>query len=271
MVEFFTTRDGQYVPSELAVSRWSPNQLHGVAVCGLLAAEAEKHSPATAFIPARITVDLFRQVCKEPISMHSAVVRAGNRIKVVDAWLVQRGETRARASVTFLAATEDAPGEVWRPSQQLPVPEQRIDDPEGAAPLFKSGDADWITDFAAVRDAERKVTWHNLPTLVAGEAFSPFQRAAATGDLTNLVCHWGSHGVGYINADMTLTLSRLPEGRELGLQALDQVTNAGVAVSSATLYDRAGRLGTCMITAVANDRRRSVTATRGEPVAVAAE
>ncbi|MFC4373645.1 acyl-CoA thioesterase domain-containing protein [Nocardia halotolerans] len=258
------------MPSQLAVSRWSPNQLHGVAVCGLLATEAEKHSPGAGFVPAKFTVDLFQQVCAEPIELRSAVVRTGNRIKVADAWLVQQGRTRARASVTFLAATEDPPGTVWRPPHTLPVPDQRLDHPEGATPLFKSGDADWITDFATVRDAERKVAWHNLPTLVAGAPFSPFQRAAAIGDLTNLVCHWGSHGVGYINADMTLTLSRLPAGPELGLQALDHVADAGVAVSTASLYDRAGRLGTCMITAIANDRRRSV-APRGATVAAAAE
>lgn len=271
MVEFFTTHDGMYVASDLAVSRWSPNQLHGVGVCGLLALEAEKHSPGTGFVPARISVDLFQQVTREPITLHSAVVRAGNRIKVVDSWLVQQDQTRARATVTFLAATDDPPGTVWQPPRTLPAPAERRDDPQGAAPLFKSGDADWITDFGAARDAERKVTWQNLPPLVAGEPFTPFQRAAAIGDLTNLVCHWGSRGVGYINADMTLTLSRLPVGPELGMQALDHVGNAGVAVSTATMYDREGPLGTCVITAVANDRRRSVPVPRGEPVPATAE
>ncbi|MGW5439352.1 acyl-CoA thioesterase domain-containing protein [Nocardia asteroides] len=270
-MEFFTVRDGMYVASDLAVSRWSPNQLHGVGVCGLLAVEAEKHSPGDGFIPARISVDLFQQVTRDPIALESTVVRAGNRIKVVDSRLVQQGQTRARATVTFLAATDDPPGTVWQPSRQLPVPDLRNDDPQGAPPLFKSGDADWITDFTTARDAERKVAWQNLPSLVAGEPFTPFQRAAATGDLTNLVCHWGSRGVGYINADMTLTLSRLPVGPELGLQALGHVPHAGVAVSTATMYDRQGPLGTCVITALANDRRRSIPAHRGEPVPATAD
>ncbi len=271
MVEFFRMSDGEFVPTEVAISRWSPNQLHGVAVCGLLAVEAEKHAPGAGFVPARFTVDLFQQVTTDPISLHSEVVRAGNRIKVADVRLVQQGQARARATVTFLAATDDPPGTVWEPELELPVPEWRIDEPGGAAPLFKSGAGEWLTDFRTTRDAQRKVTWHNLPTLVAGLPFSPFQRAAATGDLTNLVCHWGSHGVGYINADMTLSLSRLPEGPELGLQALDHTSHAGVAVSSAVLYDRRGKLGTATITAISNDRRRSPSAAVSEPVAVAAE
>ncbi|MFC4126928.1 acyl-CoA thioesterase domain-containing protein [Nocardia rhizosphaerae] len=266
-MEFFTVREEAYVASDLAVSRWSPNQLHGVAVCGLLAVEAEKHSPGTGFVPARFNVDLFQQVTREPITLHSAVVRAGNRIKVADSWLVQDGQTRARASVTFLAATDTPPGTVWQPSHALPAPPVTDDSPIGAPPQFKSGAGDWVGDFTTIRDAERKVAWQNLPPLVAGAEFTPFQRAAATGDLANLVCHWGSHGVGYINADMTLTLSRLPVGRELGMQAVDHVAQAGIAVSTATMFDRAGALGTCVITAVANDRRRSLPVHRPQPVA----
>nr|WP_278264534.1 thioesterase family protein [Nocardia sp. AG03] len=255
-MEFFTWRDGAYVPSELAISRWSPNQLNGVAVSGLLAREAETRSPGAGFVPARFTVDLFRPVRNEPITLDSAVVRAGNRITVADSWLQQNGETMARATVVFLAATEAPPGEVWQPAAQVPVPARRLDSPEGEPPLLKCGEDDWITEFTFAPNADRKVTWHNLPALVAGEPFTPFQRAAATGDVTNLVCHWGTRGVGYINADMTLTLARLPIGQELGLQALDHVAADGVAVSTATLYDRTGRLGTCVITAVANAGRQ---------------
>ncbi|GGK39339.1 acyl-CoA thioesterase domain-containing protein [Nocardia camponoti] len=257
-MEFFTTEGGRFLPSALSISRWSDNQLNGVAVCGLLAMEAEKHCPAQGFVPARFTVDLFRPVINAPISVHSGVIRAGNRIKVADSWLVQEGEMRARATVTFLATTEDAPGEVWRPAEELPIPAPRPEfaDAVAAPPLLKCGDGEWLSDYATARNAERKVSWHHLPPLVAGLPFTPFQRAAATGDITNLVTNWGSAGVGYINADMTLTLARLPIGPELGLMALDQVSAEGVAVSTATLFDRAGRLGTCVISSVANARRQ---------------
>lgn len=60
------------------------------------------------------------------------------------------------------------------------------------------------TDFAANQKAERKSVWQNPPGLVEGEPISPFQRAAILGGARNLVCNWGSHGGGYINADVTL-------------------------------------------------------------------
>ncbi|MFC4127594.1 hypothetical protein [Nocardia rhizosphaerae] len=143
--------------------------------------------------------------------------------------------------------------------------------PEGSPPLFKSGTNDWTADFAANHNADRKAVRQSLPPLVAGEAITPFQRAAILGDVTNHVCHWGSAGAGYINADVTVSLARLPVGYEVGLRADSTIAADGLSVGSATLYDRIGPVGTCVVTALSNVRRRidfaatSVAEFAGEP------
>lgn len=256
MLAFFSREDDGFVAGDFAVSRWSPNQIAGPAVCGLLARELETHCPAPGFIPARLTVDLFRPVLTEPITVHSTIVRDGTRVRVADAWIVQHDEVRVRASVMYLAAAQPPPGRIWQAEAALPVPEDRLNEPAGQPPLFKCGDGDWTGDFAAAQNGERKSMWQNLPPLVDGEAIAPFQRAAFLADTTNLVCNWGTEGVGYINSDVTLTLSRLPIGPEVGLQAQDHISADGIAVGTATLYDRAGRLGTCVVTGLANTRRQ---------------
>lgn len=91
---------------------------------------------------------------------------------------------------------------------------------------------------------------------MAGEAITPFQRAAILGDGTNHVCHWGSEGAGYINADVTVNLSRLPRGHELGVRADNSIASGGIAVGVATLYDRTGPVGTSVISTLSNARRR---------------
>ncbi|WP_230329904.1 acyl-CoA thioesterase domain-containing protein [Nocardia aurantiaca] len=241
----------------MAVSAWSSAQLAGTAVCGLLAHELETHRPGPDFIPARFTVDLFSPVLNEPIELHSSIVRDGNRIRVADAAIVQHDRVRARACVQFLAASVEPPGAIWRPVQDhLPVPGDRLDRPEGSPPLFKSGSQDWTHDFASGANPLRKAVWHNLPPLIDGTPITPFERAAFVSDATNLVCNWGSEGVGYINTDVTMTLFRLPETPELGLFAQDHVSANGIATATATLYDRAGRLGACSITALSNARRQ---------------
>ncbi|MEU1207504.1 acyl-CoA thioesterase domain-containing protein [Nocardia sp. NPDC005825] len=255
MTAFFTREDGRYTATRMAVSAWSSSQLAGTAVCGLLAHELETHSLGPEFVPARFTVDMFSPVLNEPIELHSSIVRDGNRIRVVDASIVQQDQVRARATVQFLIAAAEPPGEIWQPTQDLPVPDQRLDRPEGAPPLFKSGSADWTHDFASGVNPHRKAAWNNVPPLIAGEAITPFERAAFAADTTNLVCNWGTAGVGYINTDVTMTLSRLPEGPEIGVHARDHVSANGIAVSTATLYDRTGALGVCTITALSNARR----------------
>ncbi|MFE3446875.1 thioesterase family protein [Nocardia sp. NPDC059180] len=254
MVSFFTTDGDLLVPEKHAVSRWAPTQLGGTGVCGLLARQLETHCPA-GFVPARMTADLFRPVLNAPIEVRSEIVREGKRITVADATIVQEGEVRTRATAVFLTTGSEPPGQVWSAPSDLPVPEQILS-PDGAPGLFKSGDRDWSHDVAANQNADRKISWHSLPPLVAGEPISPFQRAAFLGDTTNHVCHWGSDGAGYINTDMTLTLSRLPIGHEIGLRADNTIAAAGISIGTATLYDRTGPVGTCVVTALSNAHRQ---------------
>ncbi|MEV4204998.1 hypothetical protein OG308_28345 [Nocardia salmonicida] len=62
----------------------------------------------------------------------------------------------------------------------------------------------------------------------------------------------GSRGADHINADVTLTLSCPPIGYELGLRADDALAADGVSIGTATIYDRTGPLGTCVVTSPFN-------------------
>ncbi|MBF6357132.1 thioesterase family protein [Nocardia higoensis] len=255
MLGFFTRQGEDFLPTELSVSWWSPNQLSGVPVCGLLGLALEQHCPQ-GFLPARMTVDLYQPVFAAPTRVRTEVVRQGSRIVVADAWIVQDGQDRVRATAVFLRRSEQPPGTVWSPAPDLPVPPEGCLSPDGARPLFKCGAADWTGDFAVAQNAERKASWHSMPSLVAGTQMTPFQRAAITADTANQVCHWGSAGAGYINADVTLTLSRLPVGYEIGMRADNTFADAGISVGTAVMYDRSGPLGTCAVTTLSNAKRQ---------------
>ena len=75
--------------------------------------------------------------------------------------------------------------------------------------------------------------------MVHGHPLTPFTRLAFVGDITSSLTHWGTSGLRYINADYTVTASRLPDGEFLGLAAQNYGT-AGVATGAATLFDRHG-------------------------------
>lgn len=251
MLSFFTRSGDTVVAEEIARSGWNAGHIGGPGVCGLLARELENHCPA-GFVPARTTVDLFRPVLDRPIRVRSEVARKGRRITVADAQIVQDDEVRARATTVFLSTGEAPPGRVWSAAHDLPVPPPDVLPRTGARGLYRSGDGDWSRAAAAHQNADRKIAWRVMPALVAGEPLSPFQHAAMVGDTTNHVCHWGDAGAGYINTDMTLTLSRLPTGYELGLRVEDSVAADGISIGTALLYDRDGALGTCVVSSLAN-------------------
>ena len=52
--------------------------------------------------------------------------------------------------------------------------------------------------------------------------------------MASSLTHYGAEGLQFINADYTLTLSRLPQGPYLGLAALTHYSHAGVATGVAT-------------------------------------
>ena len=88
--------------------------------------------------------------------------------------------------------------------------------------------------------------------MVAGETNTPFVAAAIIAEATSLTTNLGSRGVGYINGDLTVGLARLPMDDWLGVQADSHWAAGGIAVGTATLYDRLGAFGSGMVTSVAN-------------------
>ena len=113
----------------------------------------------------------------------------------------------------------------------------------------------WTPSFADHQNASRKQTWQTGVPIVAGEVPTPFQAVASIADSTSMVTNWGSGGVEYINADISLTLARLPASLEIGLAATDRVDVDGVAVGTAAVFDRRGPLGTAVVSSLANAAR----------------
>lgn len=257
---FFSRAGDVFTPLRPATSNWSPDMIHGASVCGLLALALESAGSGENFVPVRLTVDMFRPARTAPLTTSTTTVREGNRIRVVDAEAIQDGETVARASAVFLHRSAPPPGDVWtRDDQPVPPPADLApptDHP--TAPWFGSDGhpEGWSNSLADHQGASRKRMWTHQLGVIEGEAASPFTRAAMIGDATSLLTNWGSCGVGYINADLTLTLCRLPEGPELGLEADNHVSADGISVGTATMYDRRGSLGTCVVTALSNVQRQ---------------
>lgn len=258
-LSFFQT-DGQLlIPTDMARSLWSDNQMHGVAISGALARSAEqavRSAGRVDLVGARSTVDLFRAATMDPCLLTAEVVREGPRLCLVDVSLSQGDRRVARASALFLKPAGSAPGEVWSPSERPAPPPEELAPPtdEPHVPYFFSS-AGWSQDFAGHQNAARKQSWNSAIPVVAGEPLTGFVAAAAVADGASMVTNWGTAGIEHINTDVTLALSREPEGVEIGLSAVDRVERDGVAVGTAAVFDRSGPLGTVVVTSLSNVKR----------------
>lgn len=247
---FFTVDGDSYLPGPMTRGPWGA-AMGGQIVGGLLGWGIEQSGLDPEFQPARLTVDLLRPALQEPVQIRTSVQRESRRIRLVDGALVQNGRTVARASALFLRRGEHPDGEVWSDSVQMPpLPSDTAGFPADMPFLIwgYGATAEGSPGIAAgewEQTHSRKFAWTRLfRPMVQGYPLTPFTRLAFVGDVTSSLTHWGTGGLRYINADYTVTASRLPDGDYVGLAAQSHYSSAGVATGSATLFDRHGPFGT---------------------------
>ncbi len=237
---YFTLTDDGFVPGESARSWWVPGMIHGRLLGGLMARELEAVHGDPEFQFSRFTVDLFRNAPFEPVGVSSVVVREGRRIRVTEATVTTSVGVVARASAVQLRRGSQPPSPVptRTPSWDAPDP----------ATMRRS-----VTEFG--EDPARRRMWVTEKSpLVDGETLSPFVRVALAADMASPLAHRGVEDIEFINADYTLTLSRDPVGKHIGLEAGGHTSDDGVAVGHCTMHDAEGPIGFSMAVAVANIR-----------------
>ncbi|EUA37794.1 thioesterase-like superfamily protein [Mycobacterium avium subsp. avium 2285 (R)] len=165
----------------------------------------------------------------------------------------------ARASALFLRRSEHAVDTVWTSPVTMPAVPAEPDVLNDDVPMvFHSFGRDPVAGSPGVgikewRHHGQKFAWmRETKFLVDDEPLSPFTRAVMAGDVTSSLTHWGTEGLQFINADYTITLSRLPEGVYIGLASVTHYSHAGVATGVATLFDETGPIGSGMATALSN-------------------
>ena len=113
----FFTRDGDsFIPTPVANGPWDPKSLHGRVIIGLPAFVIEQRHGGGDFVPARLTVDMFRLPnIMTPIEIKTKLIRDGLRLRLVEAEFISGGVAMARATCQLLRRTENPQGQVWSP------------------------------------------------------------------------------------------------------------------------------------------------------------
>jgi acyl-CoA thioesterase len=246
----FTPLDAERVqPTWFAQSPWGADHLNGPALVGLAAHALEAAFGLPEFLPARLTVDLFRAARGVPTTVKVSLVREGRRVRNSECEVVQDGITVVKATLVQYRSSEPPAGEEWLSTTDFTPPEV-ID--TALATYISSDDVGWSRAIADHQNASRKRYVNRSIDVIEGQANSPFIRAAMAAEGTSLVTNLGSKGIGYINGDLTVALARLPEGDWVAVQADSHWAADGIAVGNSTLFDSRGPFGSGLVTAISN-------------------
>jgi len=249
---YFVRDEKHFVPTQIARGGWGPS-LSGHVVGGLLAWAVERAAPDAHLQPARLTVDLPRPTALKPLEVHTEVRQDRRRLRLVEAVIIQDGAPVAQASALFVRRGPQPDGHIWSPPVQMPPMPLGETSPTlfmrtyGWGSEVQNPEPDWPQTDGP------KYTWlHENRPLIDDEPLSAFTRAAMAGDITASIANWGTNSLEFINVDYTLTLTRLPEGPQIGLASLTHHSHDGVASGSAVLVDEKGPIGTGVSVAVAH-------------------
>ena len=226
---------------------WDPNLQHGGAPASLIAWAVERMPMREPMHIARMTFDFLRPMPVAPMEIKIDVQREGRKIQVCNVTLLHEGQACVRATVLKIrqAATE-LPEHVLDEQVILPGPEQgreekvRFSDYE----QFASG-----VQLRSVRGSFGELgpgaVWFRAHrSIIEGESITPLMRAAMTGDFCNGVSSeldfskWT-----FINADLTISLARMPVGEWILLDAQTWLGDQGAGLAFAKLGDERGYFG----------------------------
>ncbi|MEO6780574.1 MAG: acyl-CoA thioesterase domain-containing protein [Bradyrhizobium sp.] len=248
---FFTTDGDVFIPTPAANGPWDPTSLHGRVIIGLLASVIEQRHGGDDFVPARLTVDMFRLPGFAPIEVKTGLVRNGMRIRVIEADFFSGGVSMARASCQLLRKTQNPDGRVWTPPNwDVPAPSEI---PAPTDPRLGMN-GKWTTrpiTGAMGTVGPRRLWMSEVRDLVEGTPLTPFVRAAVAADFASPFANAGDRGLGYINSDVTLYLHRLPATPWIGFDVVNHHATDGIAIGECCLYDERGPIGTSTVAALA--------------------
>lgn len=252
---FFTPTGEGFEASELTRGPWDGASQHAGPPAALIGREIERidgvgGGPRERQV-GRVTLEILAPVPIGSIRVEAHVVRPGRRVDLVEATLSDgdgRPLVRARAWRLLRRRVEmsSVPAPRDRPA---PPPPGRL---ERADSFFPTGyDVGYHTAMeyrfatGSFTETGPGIAWMRMRhPLVAGEEPSPLQRVLIVADSGNGISATLDYSrYLFINVDLTVHLSRMPEGEWVCLDSVTVPEPSGVGLTDTVLFDERGPIG----------------------------
>ena len=262
----FVADGGVFMPTEHARGPWDPGALHGGAPAALIASEFERMQPGEELPFARLSFEFLRPVPMAPLKLVSRLSRPGRRVQALEAELEANGVVVCRASALRLVATPDELPELAL-SEVAAARAQALAAPLDGQPVrFGLDDSDHKSFASSAmemrflkgaplvgklpeQDGGSKHTpggaatvWMRLRyPLLEDRPLTPLARLVATSDFGNGVATvLPFEQYLFINADLTISLDRRPEGEWIALDARTLLHPGGIGWAESVVHDQLG-------------------------------
>ncbi|MGH3433455.1 MAG: thioesterase family protein [Thermocrispum sp.] len=237
--------DETYASTEHTNGPWGAGMQHLGPPSALLARALEGLPGADGTSIARITVEILGPVPVAQLRVEAQVHRPGRSVQMLEATMSADGRPVALARAWRMTPADTAEVQATH-TEPMPPPDDapEFGRPEGWHPGYVDA-MQWRSIHGGLGVPGPAIVWaRQRVDLVQGESPSPLQRLCTVADSGNGV----SAGLDptrwwFINTELTVHLSRLPDGEWIGLDAATTIGPHGVGTANSVLHDVAGPLG----------------------------
>jgi hypothetical protein len=229
------------------VGPWDPRLQHGSPVAALLATLLDKEGMRIAYF----SLDFLGPVPVAEMAVATSVDRPGKKIELRSATVSVDGKPRARATAWLLQTSEGRNPSVRLDEPVPPMPETAATTFFENVPRFGYGEAlEWRFAEGSFTSIGPAAVWSRLRVAVIdADPVSPVARALAMVVSANgISAELPVRDYLFVPVNLTVSLTRAPEGEWVGMRAETQLSSEGVGTTRARLFDARGTIGQALQT-----------------------
>ncbi len=237
-----------YQPTLHAQGAWNDHEQHMAPATGVLARELEIFSPQSNLRIARISLDILGLIPLQEFTITTRCIRPGKTIELIEAVMSCAGRDCIIARAWRLL-TQDT-------SEIAGLEDLAVDSNPYDLPMWedmKGWPGGFIESIQSAADPDRRpgkgLVWLTTDLdMVEGEVTSDLVHFMGLVDTANGVVprkglslsemQWA-----FPNTDLQIHMHRLPQGKWLGIEAVQQYGDDGIGLTSAILHDLHGPFG----------------------------
>ncbi|WP_019671896.1 thioesterase family protein [Psychrobacter lutiphocae] len=237
-----------YKPTPHAQGAWNEHEQHMAPATGILTHEIIKFAPQQNLRLARLSLDILGLIPLDEFSITIRMIRPGKTIELVEA-VMSSGSRECIIARAWRLLTQDTTAIFGLEDTPLTHSPKHFNQWQG----LKAWPGGFIKSISVVADPQRRpgkgVVWLSSDLqMVSGEHTSDVVRLMGLVDTANGVVprqglklnetQWA-----FPNTDLQIHLHRLPQGKWLGIEAVQQYGTDGIGLTSAILHDTQGPFG----------------------------